>query len=65
MFFEIYLNKDIDLRMAWGTSKTFIRRYFIENNTELKKNQERTHTILDEIKRIKETCKKDKYISSN
>lgn len=51
--------------MAWDASKTFIRSYFIENNTELKKNQERTQTILNEIKRIKETCKKDKYISSN
>lgn len=35
------LNKDTDLRMAWDASKTFIRGYFIENNNELKKNQEK------------------------
>lgn len=41
--------------MVCDTSKAFIRNYFIQHNREVKKkNQDRTETIFDEVKRKEE-----------
>lgn len=41
--------------MVWNESKVFIRGYFIQHNSELKKkSQEKTQAILDEIQRKQE-----------
>lgn len=58
------LDKGTDLRMVWDTRKVFVRRQFIQHNSELKnKNQEKQQKILDVILKKEEELKISPLIS--
>ena len=49
-YFEMNLNKGTDLRMVWDTSKAYMQGYFIQQNSQMKRNREqKTQNILNEI----------------